>query len=82
MDPTGMLGYTAAPPLACFHRPCCKKMAKVNITRDLIHRQLKVLFVLEKKKKLGFCLTGWDRRRKVAVTGDVQYGREPSQFWK
>uniref|UniRef100_A0A8D2J3B8 WD and tetratricopeptide repeats 1 n=1 Tax=Varanus komodoensis TaxID=61221 RepID=A0A8D2J3B8_VARKO len=41
MNSTGMLGFTAAPPFAFFRWPYCEKMAKANITRDLIHRQLK-----------------------------------------
>ncbi|KAM9256227.1 WD and tetratricopeptide repeats protein 1 isoform 1-T1 [Cariama cristata] len=36
-----MLGCTAALPVASFRLPHCKKMAKANITRDIIHRQIK-----------------------------------------
>lgn len=38
----GMLGCTAALPTASLCLPHCKKMAKANITRDIIHRQIKV----------------------------------------
>lgn len=41
LDP-GMLGCTAALPSASLRLPHCKKMAKANITRDIIHRQIKV----------------------------------------
>ncbi|XP_058051745.1 WD and tetratricopeptide repeats protein 1 isoform X2 [Ahaetulla prasina] len=41
MNSAGMLGFTATPSLTCFRRPYCEKMAKANIIRDLISRQLK-----------------------------------------